>query len=68
MQILKLLLLTILVTEMTASVSPRQQARQAPRKPNIVFILGDDLGYCDVGMYGCKDIPTPNIDSIAAAA
>ena len=38
--------------------------RQAPRKPNVIFILGDDLGYCDVSMYGCKEIPTPNIDSI----
>ncbi|MBS1789780.1 MAG: sulfatase [Acidobacteria bacterium] len=38
---------------------------QPVRKPNIVFILGDDLGYCDTGLYGCKDIPTPNINSIA---
>lgn len=34
------------------------------RKPNVVLVVGDDLGYCDVGLYGCKNIPTPNIDSI----
>lgn len=34
-------------------------------RPNILLILADDLGYADLGVQGCKDIPTPNIDSIA---
>ena len=35
------------------------------RKPNIVFLLADDLGYGDLGSYGQKKIRTPHIDSLA---
>ena len=39
---------------------------QADRKPNIVFILADDLGYGELGCYGQRKIRTPNIDRLAS--
>ncbi len=39
---------------------------QAPRRPNIIFIMADDLGYGDLGCYGQKVIKTPNIDRLCS--
>jgi arylsulfatase A len=38
---------------------------QKTKKPNIIFIFADDLGYGDVGCYGQQKIETPNIDKLA---
>lgn len=35
------------------------------KRPNIVVIVADDMGYADIGVHGSKDIPTPHIDSLA---
>jgi arylsulfatase A-like enzyme len=37
----------------------------AAERPNVVIIYGDDVGYADVGVYGAKLIPTPNLDRLA---
>ena len=39
---------------------------QAEKKPNIIFIMADDLGYAELGSYGQKRILTPHLDRIAA--
>lgn len=42
-----------------------QQAMAADERPNIIFILADDMGYGDLACYGNQYIQTPNIDRLA---
>ncbi len=46
-------------------VSTTSMLAAEPRNPNIIVFLSDDVGYAEYGFQGSKDIPTPNIDSIA---
>ncbi len=46
---------------------PLVAAESNPSKPNILVIVGDDMGYADVGFQNCKDIPTRNLDALAAS-
>lgn len=55
-----LLLLSVYVAQTTPVFA-------ADKKPNVIVIVGDDMGYADIGVHGCKDIPTPHIDALAAA-
>jgi len=42
-----------------------QAAAEAGDRPNVIFIMADDLGYGDLGCYGQERIKTPNIDRLA---
>ncbi len=56
-QILTIICCTLILFARTSSAG----------EPNILVILADDLGYGDIGVHGGKDIPTPNIDALAAS-
>jgi arylsulfatase A-like enzyme len=53
------------VLSLAAAVLLAAPAAAADKKPNVVVILSDDVGYGEFGFQGNKEIPTPNIDSIA---
>jgi arylsulfatase A len=58
-------LLVGLAAGLSATIAPLL-ADQQPKRPNVVLIMADDLGYGDLGCYGQKHIKTPNVDRLAA--
>ena len=59
-------LLRLLATLATAATAAVVVCSAEPRRPNILFIVADDLGYGEPGCYGGTDIPTPHLDALAA--
>lgn len=55
----------ILGAILAASVALALTGFAAPEKPNIVFVLADDIGYGDFGCYGATKIRTPHVDRLA---
>ena len=57
-------LLLVLLAALSFVAAPIEVSAQAERRPNILFIQADDLGYADIGAFG-SEIPTPNLDALA---
>ncbi|MCC9658924.1 sulfatase family protein [Rhodopirellula halodulae] len=55
----------ILVAAIVCLVTLSASFATTPSRPNILFLLADDLGYGDLGCYGRQDIRTPNLDAMA---
>jgi arylsulfatase A-like enzyme len=58
----RILSLTVLVTLLFCACQSKEEVNT---RPNIIYILADDLGYADLGCYGQTKIETPNIDQLA---
>ena len=58
------LLAAVLLASPSVAVA---QSTDAAAQPNVVIIFIDDMGYADIGPFGAKDYPTPNLDRMAAS-
>ena len=56
----------ILAATSIVLLSPMAARAQAPERPNVIYIMADDLGYGDLGSYGQTTLGTPNLDRLAA--
>jgi arylsulfatase A-like enzyme len=58
---------TTLAAILLMPLVPLHGAEQSAAKPNVLILIADDLGYADLGVQGCRDFPTPHLDSLAAS-
>ena len=58
--------LLICLIIVVAGFTPKKElVKKSPAKPNVIYILADDMGYGELGCYGQQKILTPNIDKLA---
>jgi uncharacterized sulfatase len=58
--------ITIALLTILSSCSSEKSTNTENKKPNILFVFIDDMGYADLGCYGRQDVHTPNIDRLAS--
>ena len=63
--LIKVLIIGFVLTFSCKERAEKNEAQTKPNKPNIIYILADDLGYAELGVYGQEKIETPNIDALA---
>ena len=63
---MKLLIVFVLLFMVQITFSQSTGSQTGGKRPNIVVILGDDMGYSDIGMFG-SEIQTPNLDLLASS-
>ncbi len=56
----------IAISLASCSSGEKAKNRKIPHKPNIIYIMADDLGYGDLGCYGQEKTRTPNLDKMAS--
>ena len=61
----KIAVIFLLLATLASCITEEKKELKEQKKPNIIFILADDLGYGELGCYGQEKIETPNIDKLA---
>jgi arylsulfatase A-like enzyme len=62
---LGLVWVSLLFLSPPAPLPAAEQQASGTRRPNVIFILMDDMGYADVGCYGSTEVRTPHVDRLA---